>query len=523
MGSGNLGGQSQITLSAVIEPKVNLSITSLQHKSNYATVKGVFSNSDISEGFYWRELGVYAQDPDLGEILYCYGNAGALAEYIPSQTSEIIEKVVSVSLIVGNVTSVSATIDESLVYVSKEDLVAVESDLRAKVAGGNGTAITVNMDSATAYIAGMVVRIIATADNNSEATTLKINDLIAKPVYKVNTQAAPKIVTGKPYTFILSADLSHFFLEASASGTASAEHVLAPYTVSTDEGTDIVGTMQNNGPDIAETINLTTEGAEYLIPKGYQSGLRKIKAVITGLIASVIKAGATVGGILGTFTADATATASKILTGDSAYVNGIKINGSMNNYNGVVMPNDLKAYSMTRAPIRRESTPVTDWYFKLNASGKIDQQTECSIGLTNLVPENIKSGITIGDGVGTLLGTASSGKKFATGNVTSSANTVQFKYYDNSGNPSLCSVTVSGLTFLPSLIVLRWQGGNTNYVSIYTGDNQRCNVGVFGGNTGNSIDYAIAANGSVVAYVNATGFCLPVQGANTIFTWWAYE
>lgn len=153
MGSGNLGGQSQITLSAVIEPKVNLNITSLQHKSNYATVKGVFSNSDISEGFYWRELGVYAQDPDLGEILYCYGNAGALADYIPSQSSEIIEKVVSISVIVGNVANVTATIDESLVYASKADLDAKAnaSDVNSALAqkANKSTVISV-----TASVAG---------------------------------------------------------------------------------------------------------------------------------------------------------------------------------------------------------------------------------------------------------------------------------------------------------------------------------------------------------------------------------
>ncbi len=276
MGSGNLGGQSQITLSAVIEPKVNLSITSLQHKSNYATVKGVFSNSDISEGFYWREIGVYAQDPDLGEILYCYGNAGALAEYIPSQSSEIIEKVVSVSLIVGNVTSVSATLDESLVYVSKEYLEDVESDLRAKVAGGTGTAINVDMGSVTAFKSGMVVRIIATADNNNEATTLKVNDLQAKPVYKVNTQDAPKIVAGKPYTFILSADLSHFFLEASGGGggTALADDIVAPKIIISEDGDEVVGTIPDRTKDDYEseetTASSVTPGRLWMKPpKGY--------------------------------------------------------------------------------------------------------------------------------------------------------------------------------------------------------------------------------------------------------------
>lgn len=122
MGSGSLSGQSQLTLTSLIEPKVVLNIAELNHDLNYATIKGNFSNSDINIGFYWREIGVFALDPDLGEILYCYGNAGALAEYIPPQTSEIIEKVVGVSVIVGNASSVTAVINESIVYASKAEL-----------------------------------------------------------------------------------------------------------------------------------------------------------------------------------------------------------------------------------------------------------------------------------------------------------------------------------------------------------------------------------------------------------------
>lgn len=122
MGSGSLGGQSPITLTTLIEPKIVLPISEISRDTNHVTLKGNFENSDIGIGFYWREMGVYAQDPDIGEVLYCYGNAGILAEYIPPQTSEIIEKVVSISVIVGAAASVSAVINESLIFASKKDL-----------------------------------------------------------------------------------------------------------------------------------------------------------------------------------------------------------------------------------------------------------------------------------------------------------------------------------------------------------------------------------------------------------------
>ncbi len=122
MGSGSLGGQNQITLTKLIEPKVVLTITDIKRNSNYAEVKGTFTNQDISTGFYWREIGLFAQDPDIGEILYSYGNAGTLAEYIPPQSSEIIEKVVNLTAIVGDAANVTASINESLVFATKADV-----------------------------------------------------------------------------------------------------------------------------------------------------------------------------------------------------------------------------------------------------------------------------------------------------------------------------------------------------------------------------------------------------------------
>jgi hypothetical protein len=95
------------------------------------------------------------------------------------------------------------------------------------------------------------------------------------------------------------------------------------------QGNIVTGSMPNNGPAVAETVNLTNHNQEYTIAQGSHSGLRKIKAVITNLAAGVIKAGVTVGGILGTFTSDATATAAQMLAGAKAYVNGILVTGTI--------------------------------------------------------------------------------------------------------------------------------------------------------------------------------------------------
>ena len=123
IGDGELSGQDISELIALIHEVKTLTITSLKVLTGgKATVKGILTNQGLATGFYWRELGLFAMDPDLGEILYCYGNAGALAEYIPADSgSEILEKQVSIVSIIGNAANVSATIDESLLFVTAQE------------------------------------------------------------------------------------------------------------------------------------------------------------------------------------------------------------------------------------------------------------------------------------------------------------------------------------------------------------------------------------------------------------------
>lgn len=120
VGDGSLGGQSITNLNALISEKKSLAISKLKTQSTDKAVVGtVLSNQDIVTGFYLRELGVFAQDPDEGEILFCYGNAGAGAEYIPAGGgADIVEKAIDVVTIVGNASNVTATIDESLVFAT---------------------------------------------------------------------------------------------------------------------------------------------------------------------------------------------------------------------------------------------------------------------------------------------------------------------------------------------------------------------------------------------------------------------
>lgn len=124
LGDGSLtSGQQIAEMTGMVSQKMTLAITKLRPlPGGQATVGTSYNNNDIATGFYLREIGVFAQDPDEGEILYCYANAGTNAEYISAGGGpDTLEKYIDVVTIVGNAVNVTATINESLVFVTVQD------------------------------------------------------------------------------------------------------------------------------------------------------------------------------------------------------------------------------------------------------------------------------------------------------------------------------------------------------------------------------------------------------------------
>lgn len=117
-------GQTPRTLTGVVSPKATVDITKLKiNGDGTVAVGGIFTNGDETEGFYYRELGLYAEDPDpeVGEVLYCYGNCGDLAEWIPpTGGATIVEKTIDIVTAIGTATNVTAYIHADA-YATKED------------------------------------------------------------------------------------------------------------------------------------------------------------------------------------------------------------------------------------------------------------------------------------------------------------------------------------------------------------------------------------------------------------------
>lgn len=123
LGDGELAESQTIgRLSGVISPVMELDISACKiDTEGNAVVTAYLNGDDVDVGFWYREVGLYASDPDEGEILYCYGYAGDEAEYIgPSGGISIIEKTIDIVTIIGEAQNVSAFI--------KADAIATVAD-----------------------------------------------------------------------------------------------------------------------------------------------------------------------------------------------------------------------------------------------------------------------------------------------------------------------------------------------------------------------------------------------------------
>ena len=109
-------------LDDLISKKIDLPINELDVTGDgTARLRFVLTNTGLTDGFFTREIGIYANDPDLGEILYAvtYSNN---PDFIPSDGVVKVENVTDIYTVVSNAQNVEAVISDTVVIATKDDV-----------------------------------------------------------------------------------------------------------------------------------------------------------------------------------------------------------------------------------------------------------------------------------------------------------------------------------------------------------------------------------------------------------------
>lgn len=168
VGDGTLTSQNIATLTSVIQPKKEFPFTSgAKTSSDQFQLNFALSNSDITAGFFAREIGVYAKldgQADSAAILVAYTNGGNFSAYIPDKSSPISSKIFQLSIFIGD--STNATFNKvDGAFITLQDL-----DLHDRNQNAHGTAINYkvqqhNQDSnAHPLITASIARILGSSN-----------------------------------------------------------------------------------------------------------------------------------------------------------------------------------------------------------------------------------------------------------------------------------------------------------------------------------------------------------------------
>ena len=107
-------------LTALKKHEINVGISDKTPKDGgICTITGIITNQDVNIGFYAKEMGVIAKDPDAGEILYMYATDNN-PDFVPAKTSKyVVNASYNIDVAISNAEMINATIDSAgLVTVS---------------------------------------------------------------------------------------------------------------------------------------------------------------------------------------------------------------------------------------------------------------------------------------------------------------------------------------------------------------------------------------------------------------------
>ncbi|MEG1812833.1 MAG: hypothetical protein RR337_06010, partial [Clostridia bacterium] len=137
-----------------------------------ANIAAQFSNEGVIAAFDWKEIGLFATDPNDGEILYGYGYDLINPTNIPSYATSPVSFIYTMQLTIGNATEITIVVDPATAYATKAELSEALSG-KAAVSHAHAQA---DVTGLTTALAGKVDKVTGkTLSTNDLTDALKTN------------------------------------------------------------------------------------------------------------------------------------------------------------------------------------------------------------------------------------------------------------------------------------------------------------------------------------------------------------
>ena len=175
-------GDGQLTasidgLTEIVSKKLEIGLSQVKEVANgQMQLQFNFDNRNVANGFYWREVGLYAKNGDSGEEkLIGYSNAKGLTSYIPDKTNVIPMQRLVIALGVGDNPNVKGEVDFSSAITLEQLETAIDTHNKAAEAHKEqfktiNEKITAIEDSKVAKTSADYIKSLVTNTNGLEAT-----------------------------------------------------------------------------------------------------------------------------------------------------------------------------------------------------------------------------------------------------------------------------------------------------------------------------------------------------------------
>ena len=119
-------GQDVREMTQIVRPHREMEIAEINIPPHIGTAKitVILTNKELTTGFFFREIGLFAEDPDTGEeFLYGYCNSGNTADYMPGQDGpDAVYYRFDLTVIVDQAKNVTAIFSDNPLAVTHKQL-----------------------------------------------------------------------------------------------------------------------------------------------------------------------------------------------------------------------------------------------------------------------------------------------------------------------------------------------------------------------------------------------------------------